>query len=140
MTNRRSFARAAAAVGIFACAWMHGAAAESTASPAPTAQAASAQTAAQPTSASRALAKLLDDYFEATLVLNPLRATSIGDNRYNDRFEVDLGPEWLARSEKLARDSLAALDAIDRSQLSERDQLSYDIFKSGRAREIEGEP
>jgi uncharacterized protein (DUF885 family) len=67
-----------------------------------------------------------------------VRATSIGDNRYNDRFEVDIAPEWLARSEKLARDSLAALATVDRAQLSERDQLSYDIFKSARAREIEG--
>jgi uncharacterized protein (DUF885 family) len=117
MMNRRWLARVATAV--CACAWVHVAIAESTA-------------------AAQALAKLLDDYFEASLVLNPLRATSIGDDRYNDRFEVDIGPEWLARSEKLARDSLAAVTAIDRAQLSARDQLSYDIFKSARTREIEG--
>ena len=67
-----------------------------------------------------------------------MQATSIGDNRYNDRFEVDIGPAWLARAQKLTRDSLAALTAVDRAQLSERDQLSYDIFKSARTREIEG--
>jgi uncharacterized protein (DUF885 family) len=88
--------------------------------------------------ASQQLAKLFDDYFESSLVLNPVTATSIGDNRYNDRFENDIGPAWLARAEKLARDSLAALEAIDRSALSEREQLSYDIFRSGRERELEG--
>jgi uncharacterized protein (DUF885 family) len=90
------------------------------------------------TAAAEALAKVFDDYFEASLVLNPVQATSIGDNRYNDRFEVDIGPAWLARAEKLTRDSLAALIALDRAQLSERDQLSYDIFKSARKREMEG--
>jgi uncharacterized protein (DUF885 family) len=138
MTNRRLLAHAAAAV--FASGSMHVAAAESTAAlaSAAVAQTVTAPAAAPPTAASQALAKIFDDYFEASLVLNPLRATSIGDNRYNDRFEVDIGPEWRARSEKLAHESLAAVTAIDRAQLSERDQLSYDIFKSARTHEIEG--
>jgi uncharacterized protein (DUF885 family) len=88
--------------------------------------------------ASQRLAKLFDDYFEASLVLNPVLATSIGDYRYNDRFEVDIGPEWLAKSEKLARDSLESVKAIDRGALTASEQLSYDIFRSAREREIEG--
>jgi uncharacterized protein (DUF885 family) len=98
----------------------------------------SAAAGADTPAASQALAKVFDDYFEASLVLNPVQATSIGDNRYNDRFEVDIAPEWIARSEKLTRDSLAALNAIDRTQLSDREQLSYDIFRSARTREVEG--
>jgi len=101
-----------------------------------TAPAGAAPTAATP--ASQALAKVFDDYFEASLVLNPVRATSIGDNRYNDRFEVDIAPAWLTKSEKLARDSLAAVETIDRGQLKPSEQLSYDIFTSARRREIEG--
>jgi uncharacterized protein (DUF885 family) len=88
--------------------------------------------------ASQRLAKLFDDYFEASLELNPVLATSIGDYRYNDRFEVDIGPEWLAKSEKLARDSLESVKAIDRGALTASEQLSYDIFRSAREREIEG--
>jgi uncharacterized protein (DUF885 family) len=126
------------AVMLSSIAWTQAHAAAQAAS-ASTASAA-AQTSASPaqTAASQALAKIFDDYFEASLVLNPVRATSIGDNRYNDRFEVDIAPEWLAKSEKLARDSLAAAEAIDRSQLNGSEQLSYDIFTSARRREIEG--
>jgi uncharacterized protein (DUF885 family) len=126
------------AVTLSVIAWAQAPAAAQAASA--SAATAAVQTTASPaqTAASQALAKIFDDYFEASLVLNPVRATSIGDNRYNDRFEVDIAPEWLAKSEKLARDSLAAAEAIDRSQLNGSEQLSYDIFTSARRREIEG--
>ena len=87
---------------------------------------------------SQRLHALFDEYFEQQLELNPLLATSIGDPRYNDRFEVSIAPEWRARAEVLERDSLAALATIDRSRLTGQDLLSYDIFKSAREREIEG--
>ena len=81
---------------------------------------------------------LFDDYFERQLELNPLLATSIGDPRYNDRFEVSIAPEWRARALKAERDALAGLASIDRSRLAGQDLLSYDIFKSARELEIEG--
>src|SRR5262245_14898532 len=123
-----------------ATAWAHAPAAGPSASASePVAKSTMAASSAT-TAASQALAKAFDDYFEASLVLNPVKATSIGDNRYNDRFEVDIAPEWLAKSEQLARHSLATVEAIDRSQLSGSDQLSYDIFTSARRRELEGYP
>jgi uncharacterized protein (DUF885 family) len=84
------------------------------------------------------LQRLFDDYFEEYLLLNPLLATSIGDPRYNDRFVVSIAPEARVAREKLARDYLARIGTVDRSQLSGQDLLSYDVFKSGREREIEG--
>ena len=81
---------------------------------------------------------LFDEYFEQQLELHPLLATSIGDPRYNDRFEVSIAPEWRARAERVERDALARLVAIDRAQLSGQDRLSYDVFKSARELEIEG--
>jgi len=141
MLNQRSCAPRA--VAVLTCLCLQAAVTEPlAATPLPTAAPAKATApataAATTTAAAQALAKVFDDYFEASLVLNPVQATSIGDNRYNDRFEVDIGPAWLARAEKLTRDSLAALATVDRTQLSERDQLSYDIFKSARTREMEG--
>ena len=65
-------------------------------------------------------------------------ATSIGDPRYNDRFVVGISPAAMAAEEKLHRDYLARLQTIDRAVLPTADQLSYDIFKTGREREIEG--
>ena len=98
--------------------------------PAPAAEAATAE--------SRKLADLVDAYFEEQLKLNPLLATSIGDPRYNDRFEVTISPEWRARDEKLERDYLERIRAIDPRLLSGQDALTYEIFKSAREREIEG--
>ncbi len=98
--------------------------------PAPTAEAATAE--------SRKLADLVDAYFEEQLKLNPLLATSIGDPRYNDRFEVTISPEWRARDEKVEREFLERIRAIDPHLLSGQDALTYEIFKSAREREIEG--
>jgi uncharacterized protein (DUF885 family) len=90
------------------------------------------------TAESRKLADLVDAYFEEQLKLNPLLATSIGDPRYNDRFEVTISPEWRARDEKLERDYLERIKSIDPARLSGQDALTYEIFKSAREREIEG--
>jgi len=98
--------------------------------PTPVAEVASAE--------SRKLADLVDAYFEEQLKLNPLLATSIGDPRYNDRFEVTISPEWRARDEKLERDYLERIKSIDPARLSGQDALTYEIFKSAREREIEG--
>jgi uncharacterized protein (DUF885 family) len=90
------------------------------------------------TAESRKLAALVDAYFEEQLKLNPLLATSIGDPRYNDRFEVTISPEWRARDEQLERDYLERIKSIDPTGLSGQDALTYEIFKSAREREIEG--
>jgi uncharacterized protein (DUF885 family) len=87
---------------------------------------------------SQRLHALVDEYFEQQLELNPLLATSIGDPRYNDRFEVSIAPEWRARAERVERGALARLLTIDRSRLMGQDLLSYDVFKSARELEIEG--
>jgi uncharacterized protein (DUF885 family) len=96
------------------------------------------QAAAKTSSESQRLHTLFDEYFEETLKLNPILATSIGDSRYNDRFVVGIAPEVIEQERKLERDYLARIAAIDRAQLTAAEQLSYDIFKSDRELEIEG--
>ena len=83
-------------------------------------------------SEARRLDALLEAYFEQQLELNPLLATSIGDPRYNDRFEVSISPQWRAAAEKLERDSLARVHTIDPAALSGQDLLSSEIFKTAR--------
>ncbi len=115
------------------------------ASPPPAPPAASDQTTPEPLPAaaverteSQKLAAVFDEYFEAVLELNPLLATSIGDPRYNDRFVVSIAPEAIAREQQLERNCLARLRQVDRGKLTPAEQLSYDVFRSGREREIEG--
>jgi uncharacterized protein (DUF885 family) len=103
--------------------------------PAPAAATAAADAAA---AESKRLQAVLDEYFEELLQLNPILATSIGDARYNDRFVVSISPEGVAADQKLERDYLARIEAIDERLLSGQDLLSYEVFKSGREREIEG--
>ena len=91
-----------------------------------------------PSSESQKLQTLFDEYFEETLKLNPILATSIGDTRYNDRFVVGIAPEVIEQERKLERDFLARIATIDRGQLAPAEQLSYDIFKADRELEIEG--
>ena len=86
----------------------------------------------------RRLSELVDAYFEDRLRLNPLLATSIGDRRYDDRYEIAIAPEWRARAERLERDYLARVQQIDPTRLSGQDLLTYQVFRSGRELEIEG--
>ena len=90
------------------------------------------------TDATTVLSDLFEAFFERELELNPIMATDIGDNRYNDRMANSLGPEYRAASLALDEEYLARLLEIDREQLSRQDQLSYDMFRLNREISIEG--
>ncbi len=85
-----------------------------------------------------ALTALFDEYFERGLELNPVRATAIGDYRYNDKFANSLSPEYRETERKMDEEFLARLLEIDREQLARQDQLSYDLFKLNREISLEG--
>jgi uncharacterized protein (DUF885 family) len=81
---------------------------------------------------------LFDEFFERGLELNPMRATSIGDYRFNDKFANSIGPEHREASRIMDEEFLAKLLEIDREQLSRQDQLSYDMFRLNREQSLEG--
>ena len=78
---------------------------------------------------------LFEEYFEESLRMNPLLATFIGDDRYDDRLPNSIGPEHLAASRALNERYLAAIRAFDPSGLAPADRISYDIFLNERERE-----
>ena len=88
--------------------------------------------------AGEALHALFDEHFERGLELNPLRATFIGDNRYNDRLAQSYSAAYRATVEAMDREFLERLLEIDREQLGYQDQLSYDIFRIDREESLEG--
>ncbi len=104
----------------------------------PAAQAAHAPVSDAAATESRKLNELVEGYFERYLTLNPILATSIGDPRYNDRFEVSISPEWRARAEQLEREYLERSASIDPRQLEGQAVLTYEVFRSARQRQIEG--
>jgi uncharacterized protein (DUF885 family) len=85
------------------------------------------------------LGTLLDRYFEELLELNPLLATYIGDNRYNDRLPNSIGPEQRAKQHDLNERYLAAARRIDPTALDGVDRISLEIFLRERARALESE-
>jgi uncharacterized protein (DUF885 family) len=78
-------------------------------------------------SAARALHALMDEAWQKDMRDDPLRASYLGDRRYESEWP-DLS---LAAIEKRNADNgatLQRLQAIDRASLSPQDQLSYDLF------------
>ena len=85
------------------------------------------------------LAALFDEFFERGLEMNPVRASSIGDYRFNDQYANSLGPEHREASRKMDEEFLARLLEIDREQLSRQDKLSYDMFRLNREQSLEAD-
>jgi uncharacterized protein (DUF885 family) len=92
----------------------------------------------EPVDATAQLHVVFDEFFERSLVLNPLQATAIGDSRFNDKFANSIGPEYIEASRVLDEEFLTRLLAIDRAELSRQDQLSYDMFQLNREQSLEG--
>lgn len=86
-------------------------------------------------------AKTLHAFFDAEwdyqMEQNPVRASSMGDRRWNDRWDDD-SLEAIAKREDHARDALQRLGKIERANLSPADQLNYDLFKKNLEQEIAG--
>ena len=90
-------------------------------------------------STSAQLAELVDEYFERHLELNPLRATRIGDDRYNDRFANNLGPEHRTATTAVNNEFLARLLELDAGELEGQDVVTYGSFKLSREMELEAD-
>jgi uncharacterized protein (DUF885 family) len=88
--------------------------------------------------ASAELSALVGEFFERELEMNPLLATSIGDDRYNDRLANNLSPEYRQQVEALNRGFLERLLTIDPEQLSGQDRLTWEAFRYSREMELEG--
>jgi uncharacterized protein (DUF885 family) len=94
-------------------------------------------TAADP-SASQRLNKLFDDYFERSLQMNPLQATFIGDDRYDDKLTNSIAPEFIRMALDVERSYLEAALKFDPKTLSAEDRLSWEIFVHERRVAVDG--
>lgn len=73
--------------------------------------------------------QLLVDYNAERLALNPLEATFIGDNQYNDKLENFLTEDFKARNLAFYQRYADALNGVDRSALDEVQKVSYDVLQ-----------
>lgn len=87
---------------------------------------------------SEKLSKLFDSYWEERSRFYPLEATQQGDNRFNDLLPNDQTPEFRKSLEDFHSKYLSELKSFDRSELSDNEQVSYDIFKYENEMQLEG--
>ena len=71
---------------------------------------------------------LLDEAWEWQLKENPMMASGLGDRRYNDQW-TDNSIQAIKRRQNETREFLRRAYAIDRTALSEDDQLNYELFR-----------
>ena len=78
---------------------------------------------------SEAASALLDRFWDEFLGLEPLFATLVGDERFDDRLP-DPSPDGLARREGVHRSALRELEGIDRSGLGMEERTGLDMLES----------
>ena len=105
------------------------------ATPEPAERAAESQQQAEEASAE--LSALVEEFFERELEQNPLSATAIGDERFNDRMANSIGPEYRERSAALNREFLERVLALDPELLQGQDRLTYGTFRNSREMDLE---
>ena len=71
---------------------------------------------------------LLDEHWEWSLVNSPVRASMMGDRRYNQDWG-DGSLKAVDQEHVEAREFLRRIYSIDRKLLSEADQLNYELFR-----------
>jgi len=81
---------------------------------------------------------LLDETWDWQLAENPVRASRLGDRRFNDRW-TDMSLAAIERRFEQQKAFLRRLRAIDSSLLSEKDALNYELFRRQLEDSIDGQ-
>jgi uncharacterized protein (DUF885 family) len=87
---------------------------------------------------SQELRQVFEGYFEAYLQLFPTFATSIGDHRFDDQFEISISEEHLAKQRELYLKSLGELAGIKTAKLEADDRLNYAVLKYSLTLRLDG--
>ncbi len=74
------------------------------------------------------LEEIFEDFFEQYLELHPVFASSIGEQRYNDRLTLDLLPAHREQRAALYESTRAALSKVPRASLYERHRLHLEAL------------
>nr|WP_295078629.1 DUF885 domain-containing protein [uncultured Roseateles sp.] len=79
---------------------------------------------------SRLLQQIGERYFEASLQLDPLRASELlGEARFDDKLSIDIAPAHLRRDRQLQQQLLRELQTLPQDQLSEAERLSLTLLR-----------
>ncbi|MBS2013877.1 MAG: DUF885 domain-containing protein [Deltaproteobacteria bacterium] len=92
-----------------------------------------------PNGTTKALHALFEEEWEHDLAESPTFASSIGERRFDDRWD-DTSLAAIARREAHEREVLERVKRLDRAALSKDDALSYDLFRYRAEMAVEGQP
>jgi uncharacterized protein (DUF885 family) len=81
--------------------------------------------------------KFVDQYYEDYLKLDPLEATQIGDNRYNDQLPIDISEQHRTQLRSFYQRYHDSLRHFNRDDLTLQQQISYEILERETALELE---
>lgn len=81
--------------------------------------------------------KFLDRYYEDYLALDPLEATQIGDNRFNDQLPVHISDAHRRERRAFYQRYRDSLQHFDKSTLTAQQQISYEILDREAALRLE---
>jgi uncharacterized protein (DUF885 family) len=91
-----------------------------------------------PTVGNKKFAAMCEQHYQEGLKLNPLAATYIGDERYNDLLANDGSQAFIKEYKKFNERYLDSLAIYDRESLDANDKLSFDYLKDQLDINIEG--
>jgi len=83
------------------------------------------------------LTPLVEEYYEELLGLYPILATSNGDHRFDDRWEIGIAPAHIERALELEQRYLKRALALSSDKLSATDRLTRELFLDERRLGIE---
>ena len=86
--------------------------------------------------AAKSLHAFFDAEWEYQMEQSPVRASLLGDRRWNDRWG-DQSLDAIRKREAHTTDALARLQKIDRAQLAAPEQLNYELFQKDLKDDIE---
>jgi uncharacterized protein (DUF885 family) len=92
---------------------------------------------AKETETGKALHAFFEAEWEYEMEQSPVRASFLGDRRWNDRWG-DQSLEAIRKREAHTIEALARLKKFDRAKLSATDQVNYDLFQKDLETDIEG--
>ncbi|HEV8283452.1 MAG TPA: DUF885 domain-containing protein [Chitinophagaceae bacterium] len=84
------------------------------------------------------LAALFENYYKERMQLVPLESTQNGDTINNDKLFADFTDSYREKYKQFFSRYLDEIKKYNRDELSENDQLSYDIFKREMEMTLEG--
>ena len=71
---------------------------------------------------------ILNDFYEEGLKLNPLQATSAGDNRYNNLLPNSLSDDFATKTKAYYQEFKTKAESYNDDQLNDTQQLSRDVL------------